>query len=579
MLQIISGRFFGNGTVEEQDTDAVLYSNLSWIAPISTAVMELRPAGGFRQSAVSSYVLRYKNRLERDDGPLVLADSNDAVDQFRLVASFWFKAFFHTDHQKVELLCRQAPRNPLDRTVPSTFIPRFFDAGLRATAAEVEGFPPFMSKVLKIPRRSYVRTTACFGAFFDALEAIGSNYDLAYSMLVYVLEALCQTTDGSYVPVWMDYDQGARMRLEAVLDRLTRDDRNEIQEAILSSTHLKRKKRFVAFVVEHTTDVFFTSEAEQIPQALPRSQLLRALQNLYASRSGFVHQLTRVREQLRIPSREIMANDFIEWEQQPYFTFAGLVRLTHHVLKVFIDRQEVLEREDYSKWRHELPGLVRVQFAPQYWIWKTERFTPATSRRHFSGLMEHLVAMFPSKEWTLVDMSGIMEKIENLVPKCREVDRLSLVALYWLYHLLSPKRRDGWKEFLTSQLRYCERCSIETMAIWAFHSRARLPWAGDECGAVFEDYLEQRHKLNAVSLPREIDVSIMAQIANLWVSDVASDRFCHWLDRAIFDAAGKPGLQAYLNDCKCNRVFVNPRIVFGLETSQSPVVAGDAPTV
>ena len=103
MLQILSGRFFGDGRVEERETDAVLYSNLSWIAPIPTAVMELRPADGLGQTAVSSYVLRYKNRLERDEGPLVLADSSEAVDQFRLLASLWFKAFFHPDHQRVEL--------------------------------------------------------------------------------------------------------------------------------------------------------------------------------------------------------------------------------------------------------------------------------------------------------------------------------------------------------------------------------------------------------------------------------------------------------------------------------------------
>jgi hypothetical protein len=96
MLQIISGRFFGDGKVHEQESDAILYSNYSWLAPIKTSVAELRPVDTMGRR-VSSYVLRYTNRYERASpkDPMVLAISDEAVEQFRLLASFYFHSFFH----------------------------------------------------------------------------------------------------------------------------------------------------------------------------------------------------------------------------------------------------------------------------------------------------------------------------------------------------------------------------------------------------------------------------------------------------------------------------------------------------
>jgi hypothetical protein len=204
MLQIISGRFFGDGLIEEMESDAILYSNLGWLAPITTSVAELRPVHGFSQ-AVTSYVVRYTNRYERRPGEnMVLAAADDeAVDQFRLLSSFWFKSFFHADHNHVELLCRSAPRNAQDDILPRSFVPSFFEPGRMATSAEVNGFVEFVAKVLAMPRKKYRLVMSCLVTFFDALEALGTNFDLAYGMIVYLLEAMCQSEDG-YAPAWED---------------------------------------------------------------------------------------------------------------------------------------------------------------------------------------------------------------------------------------------------------------------------------------------------------------------------------------------------------------------------------------
>jgi hypothetical protein len=107
MLQIISGRFFSGVKVNEFESDAILFSNYSWIAPIKTIVAELRPVDTSR-SRISSYVLRYINRYEKSspNDPRVLAPGDEAVEQFRLLASFYFQSFFHIDRNYIESLCR-----------------------------------------------------------------------------------------------------------------------------------------------------------------------------------------------------------------------------------------------------------------------------------------------------------------------------------------------------------------------------------------------------------------------------------------------------------------------------------------
>jgi hypothetical protein len=94
------------------------------------------------------------------------------------------------------------------------------------------------------------------GAFFDALVVIGSNFDLAYSMMVYVLEALSRATEGTYAPDWADYDDAVRNRLAPVFRRLAPEDRGEIQRALMSEKQFKLKQRFVNFIISHTTNSF-----------------------------------------------------------------------------------------------------------------------------------------------------------------------------------------------------------------------------------------------------------------------------------------------------------------------------------
>lgn len=564
MLQIISGRFFDGGRVNERDCDAVLFSNFSWVGPITTTVAELRPVE-FGQSDVVAYVVRYTSRYQpREKDILVHPVAGPAIEQLRVLTSFWLKSLFHEDRNYIEHLCRVVPRHSTNREIiPRDFVPDFFERK-RGTGDGIRDFISFLSTVLGIPRKQYKVFVACVEMFMDALQALDTNFDLSYSMFVYVLEALSKEAN-AYEPVWSDYDENLRTRLDTVLDALEPTTADEIQAILLDGVQLKLTSRFVNFIKTHLDDTFFIEEARNVSRPLPKSDLDRALRNLYKTRSGFVHQLRRVHDQLRIPQLNESSDIFV-WNHEPYLTMAGLVRLAHHVLCQFARRQPFLEKEDYPEWRHELPGIIEAQMAPQYWIWQSEGFTPTMAKRRLNGLLEYVVRTLKDQHKTLPNMQAVMEAIERLLGQSSEDDRTALLAIYFVYNAIIEDacKRPGYEQHLQQYENEFVRCSVEMMAARLVTGNS-VDWASEECAAVFDRYLKQKYKPRSLNLPRRLEIAIAAEIANLYLESAEVECYAKWIDHAILDAAGDDALQRYLSECRDTSVRLETREILGIE--------------
>lgn len=549
--------------VHEQELDAILYSNYSWLAPIKTSVAELRPVDSIGRR-VSSYVLRYTNRYEQASpkDPMVLAMSDEAVEQFRLLASFHFQSFFHVDRSYVESLCRTGSSHSSDTTVPSVYVPKFFDSPKNmGTNAEAVGFVPFVEKVLRMPRKQYRLLMSCLAAFFDALEAIGRNFDLAYSMMVYMLEALSKSGEQPRVG-WDDYDQNVRGRLDKELASVEVGTAEKVRAILLSNPHLKLKKRFVNFIASHVNDSYFASEAERLRFALAKSDLGHALGNLYDARSGYVHDLKKVQEQLRL--RWVgTENDVFHWINEPHITFAGLVRLGRHVLASFIDRQPAVEREEHS-WRGELPGQVQMALAPEYWAGRPEGFQPSHARQRFSGFVQHLMTNFPKSQIQLLDLRPLMEQIEKMAPSAQATDRLPMLALYAMFNgmIVEQDRRPNWLGFLSRWDSELQQCCIELLFPHVIFG-SQVPWPAEECVAAFEQYQRSKYKAAATSLPRIAEIAVMAEIANFFLDAGQVDRFEEWAERAMLDSAGWKAVQDHLRGCRNNKQRIDVQQLLG----------------
>jgi Protein of unknown function (DUF2934) len=548
MLQIISGKFFGDGQIREQEFDSIIYSNFSWMQPVAIPVGELRPADA-RGTAICSYVFRYTMRYEQTAGDILAMPSGDeAAEHFRLLASLWFKAFFHPDRYHVEMLCRQEPRNAADGGVPSRFLNSFFDNRSMSNLEEVEGFVRFIDKVTGMPRKSYRLFISCVGAFIDALEAIDTNRDLAYSMFVYALEALTQSSDG-FAPTWDDYPQDTRLRLDKQFAGMQQEHVDGIKASLLNNPHLKLMKRFMEFIDSHIEDSFFMDEA-QGRAALPKNELLRALANLYKTRSGYVHSLRPIQQQLRLPNWG-PKSDYFPWDNEPYLTFSGLARLVRHVFLRFVDRQPSLATEDYPRWRSELPGMIEGRMAPKYWMARIDNLHKEQAVARFNGFVAHFASHIPQTPFELPDVRPLTKQIEALAAQSSPADRKVWLCLYWLCNCIISKehRRPNWETFLAKYESETDICSIELLAGDVL-LQGPFQWPVEECEEVFERYLKRKFKARAINLPRSVEVAIMSELANMQHAKGDTDRFNYWIDRAILDAAGSEITQAYLLECR-----------------------------
>jgi len=465
MLQIISGKFFKSTDRHIHEAKGITYSNYSWVRPIETCVATLEPVD--LSSQVSPYVISYVEQIEKG-GILVGTDGSEIVQQFQLLCIFGLNAFFDIDRTKVEINCRENPRSSGDHYLPSRFIPRFFEPEIHGQKTEIEAFIKFVDKVIGLPRKKYLGVISCLNNFSHALHVLNYNIDLAYSMLVYSLESLSQSFD-DFEPTWEDYNPKIRNNLDSDFSKIDSGIAENIRNILLESSNLRLQKRFVDFITDNLHDSFFTDEAINIKNSLRPSELKQVLKNAYGIRSGYVHQLKPIQEQLR--NSKIAEGDVFHWDNEPYLTFAGLVRLAHHVINNFICDQESLTTEDYD-WRRDLPGIVMMKLAPQYWIAEHDRFVPSHAREKFSGFLTQFQNNRLSDS-PLTDLRKLLEKYESLIPTAEKQDKIAMLSLYHLYNsfIVPEARRPEYKKFLEKYDDVFDECCIESMIVHLLYNQ------------------------------------------------------------------------------------------------------------
>lgn len=539
MLQIISGKFFEAGfPINESDEDAVLHSNYAWIGPIRTTLAEIRPVD-YAGTRIATYTVRYKSRYQPYEGDIMVQPTAaPAVSQLRRLATLWFGAIFHADLVYVETQCREHERYSTSEIVPSKFVRHFFDTPKRGTAAEVEGFGVFVDKAIAMPRATFKAYMNSVSMFVAALESIGTNFDLAYSMFVYLLEALSQTTV-SYAPAWEDYDQNVRLRLNPLLDAGDLQIASQIKAALLEGQQLKLTKRFKDFVAQNVEASFFTSEAAGLERALPRSQMPQALGNLYKTRSGFVHELRTLHDQLRMPG--FATSDIFTWQNDVFLTMGGLVRLTRHVLLTFVQNAPAIVTEDYPNWRAELPGIISAEMAPEYWIWEAAHFTPQKASQRLSGLLEMMTFQRLKPAPALPNLDALMVKIEALVGQANPADRIAMIVTYYTYNMAMPEdlRHQGYNAFLCEHRGILEDCHPGLMAADLLRNEgAYLRWGAATCDATFEQYLKHRFKEGKLNLPPILEAAMALAIANQYHLEEQAAQYQRWAEFAAGELAG-----------------------------------------
>lgn len=546
MLQILTGRFFeSKHKLEQQETEAVLYSNFWFISKINTPVGVLNPARyGVREA--TAYVFRYVNKYERasDKDPMVLAHSDEAVDQFRALCCLWFRAMFHPDRAFVESMIRPVRRSFSGGVVPARHVDHYFAPSVESTHEQREGFSSFLSSVLSLPREKYLRVITCVRAFCDSLEAIVTNYDVAYSLLIYMLEALSKASDEKFTPVWTDYEEGQRRKVDKLCEEMDGDLARRLREVLTNTPHLKLSKRFMDFVSGNIQESFFTTDAVGRTWPIRKSELPRLLKNLYTTRSLYVHELEEVLDE----SRHVWpdpTDDTTRTRNEPYLTYSGLVRLARTVLINFITNAPKVEAEQ-AHWRGQLPGIVSVEMSPEYWIWKTDGFEPKFAKHRFNGVAAHFLDLIPKDGAKMAPIGPLVEMIEGMIPNPQE-HLPALVGIYWLYNtfIVPECTRPNWEQRVRDVLEKATECHMEYL-VSAVLIGARAGFDAATSERAYREYLQHRHKPLAVWVAGLLDVAVLCHIANLYYEEGKPDDHKRLLNEAVLDAPFNPRLQQQL---------------------------------
>jgi hypothetical protein len=564
MLQIISGKFFRSDDRYIHDGKAIAYSNYSWIKPIETSIASLEPVETY--IPVSSYVICYKNQIEKERMPnLLRIGDTEIAHQFRLLCTFGFRAFFDIDRNRVETYCRTMPLSAGDTVLPSIFVPRFFDSRIDGKKGEIDYFVRFVEKIIGLQREKYLVVIKCLENLSNSLQILNNNLDLAYSMLIYSLETLSQTFD-DFSPSWEDYYQDIRGKLDKILMDVDDNYSDEIRRILLSSAILRLRQRFIAFVEDNLDDNYFTVESKDVKFALRKSELNRALKNSYSMRSGFVHQLVPIQKHLKIS--QIAGGDTFKWKHEPYFTYRGLLRLTLHVINSFIWRQDSYEHEDYD-WTQDLPGRILMQKAPQYWITETEGFSPDQATKRLSGFLQNLQEALVSGA-PLADIRDLLQEIEMLAPNAKKEEKLAMLTIYHLFHqyIEDEAKRPNHELFLERYVDILADCCIENM-IGRFMSRQDWPWEIEECVPAFHNYMNNKFKEKSIEVPVLIEIAIMLHIANIYML-LGDFEICNeWLNGAILEAAGRPDIQNRIEEIGEGKKPVDPFFLFSIKPQEN----------
>lgn len=553
MLQIISGKFFKTGDRHIFDGKGITYSNYTWFKPIKTCVATLEPVDTY--APVSSYVISYINQIEKDkDGRPETVRVGDAEirRQFELLCIFGLKAYFDNKRIDVETNCRNIPQH-FNLQMLSNYIRRFFNPQILGNENETVNFIKLTDKVIGLPRLKYKSVIQCLHNFVHALQLVRYNLDLSYSILVYCLESLSQECD-NFVPAWSDYYPEVRDEIDSLIMKIDSNTANDIRRTLLESQNFKLTQRFLEFICKHVDDSYFTNEAVGVESTLRKSELKRALKNAYALRSRYVHNLKQILKQLEIPA--IASGDVFHWENEPYLTINGLVRLTHHVINNFICQQSYLEHEEYN-WKKDLPGRYEFEMAPQNWIWKHENFKSSMANKRYSGFLQNLEDAISNKG-SLTNLDKLLEKYESLIPNAKKKDKLSMLAVYYLYNTFIEEKGKcpNYEKFLSKYENLFNECCIE-MLIVKFLLNQKWPWDIEECVEQYNKYLKNKFSKNSLSIPTLIEICLIIEIANVYLRNQNIKKYEEWLDKACLESAGKQKIQKFINGTKLKKIEID----------------------
>lgn len=551
MLQISSAKFFQEDQLHITKRTIVLYSNLKIHSVIETRVGRLEPVFNDNEE-FETYLFIYENKMPKG-GVLIAAGDNEIIEQFIFYCSIKFKSIFSRDQNLIKTYCINDSKDDSQSNSPLSLVSNFFNKKNSITDVDIERFSADIDRLIGLPRKTYSRIITCYQNIYHSLLHLNTNVDLSYSQLVYCLESLAQNFD-EFIPVWDDYDQNIRSKLDDLLSTLRNEELTEqIRALLLKSSNLKNQARFINFILQYTNDSFFQDEAHNSKFAIKKLDLKTALVNTYGQRSSFVHALKSMKKEAKMP--RVTVGEVFSEEGSPFLTYRGLIRLTLHVVTNFINIQPYLETEKFN-WHDELPNLIQIEWAPEYWVANIKGFKPEDAAKRFEGFISAFASTMQNNEKVFkFEIRPLLELYEKLMPNSKKIEKLNMYALYVLYNKMVVEELElaNSQSTINKYQELFDECSIQAMVV-ALFKKDIWKWDANTSELTLMKYMKQNLKSRKISLPNSVEVTLIIAVANLYHEEADETKFRELLLMAINQLAGLKQLQdkllVYLNECE-----------------------------
>jgi hypothetical protein len=437
MLQIATGMYFDGGPMHETVHRAAFYTNAAALRadPIEVPFGRLLFASGI--APVTALTLEVIDRLPVNgpDGEpsfMVATGGTELLDYAATVFAFWANVTCSRHLSLVERLVPRSVENSPSRG-PSSILRRTFDPQVIILPEHFEGLREFCSDLLALRRDHFEAAMRAMRKVVDACTLVSEDPGLAYTLFVSSIDALTQLATGPEEFLdWDRYDPPKRAVLEPALADLDAESAERMRLAILRADQLSLSRRFKRFTNDHIDQSFYRADAEGAVRPIRPSDLPHALDVAYRLRSRNVHELRDLEPELWVVGDRA---DTLRWEGRWVLSLEGLNRLCRHVIRSFISRSPTDFDREFN-YRDHLPGIVKMQLAPEYWVGRSANFRSKEAPAHLEGFIELLCPIVLAEEGALrADLADVLERIERLLPSENAVSaRRPMVAIYVLWH-------------------------------------------------------------------------------------------------------------------------------------------------
>lgn len=510
MLQINTGKLFTREVERTNQLTGVLYSNLRLPhgRDIRTAAGSLRSTGYGPVDLALVYEVEERIELgPSGPGVLVSHTVGPYLDQFAVVASFGLGGIVGRSEGAVRTLT-DGRAGGTTRDAPSQYVSRIFDQTTYLSSEEAEQFERFVADLLALERKSYLGALRAMHTFTAGLRRIPDDLGQAYVLMVSALESLAQDFD-AFIPTWADVDEGKRRAIDSILAGVGEDTAGAVRAALLAHEHVAIARRYRAFALSHIDAAFFR-QASRGSRPVARYELAAALASSYNLRSKWVHQGRPLPDPIMHPHGHWETTTV---ERRPALTLEGLVRITSHVIRSFVEKQPKVEREPYD-YTHERHGIVIMEWAPQYTIWRP--FTdPAHSRKRLEGLMSLICAlMMREPDAGLVDMRPMLADVERLLPQAPRQHRLAMLSLHILFNfMVAPEMRSPeFDAFYEAHADEAGTLGVESVVVASLLS-AEDDWDIEAHAAMLDRYFSERVRPSGLHAPRLAEAAMCLTLA------------------------------------------------------------------